>query len=374
MAKRRKEKDEEEEVDFKLPKFDEEKFLKREKRNIKTTTLSFLFGVIIAVISFGFWTLLKGNDFRWELVLLFGLFSAAWIKYLFLRLNIDLTDFGRKGWFSSYAIYFFTWLLVFIIIVNPPFYDDELPRVEVVVLPGMQELGGTVNIVARITDNVGVDEQGIEFTLTDPDGNISSPDFTFENSIFTYMYNNSKNLTGKFNFKITVTDRSGIKNEDAGKGSFEYSDNAIYLALPDSGDFVRAAQDIKFGVGVDVSRVYYTVNDVEVNATKGTDYYETTPKQIGWPRGATNVTVKAYAEVIYYFENLNKQFNNTIVDTATYYFDVSDDSEIGTQTSPKIGLPSYTPIPVPGFEAILFIISLVIIVLIFKYRKKDKKK
>ena len=35
MAKRRKEKDEEEDKPFKLPKFDEEAFLKREKRNIK---------------------------------------------------------------------------------------------------------------------------------------------------------------------------------------------------------------------------------------------------------------------------------------------------------------------------------------------------
>ena len=31
MAKKRKEKTEEEEMDFKLPKFDEEKFLKREQ-------------------------------------------------------------------------------------------------------------------------------------------------------------------------------------------------------------------------------------------------------------------------------------------------------------------------------------------------------
>lgn len=372
MAKRRKEKDEVEEFDFKLPKFDEEKFLRRERRNVKTTFLSSLFGLIIAVISFGFWSLLSGNDFRWELVLLFGFFSAAWLKYLFLRFNIDLADFGKKGWFGSYAIYFFTWLLVLMVFVNPPFYDDEPPRVEVVVLPDMQELDGTVQIVARITDNVGVEKQDIEFTLTDPNDNTSSPDFTFENNIFSYTYKNTENLVGNFNFKMNITDINGHTTKK--EGTFTYSNDTIYLALPDSGDFVRAAQGIKFGVVADVSRVYYIVNGVEVNATKGTDYYETTPKQIGWPRGETNVTVKAYAEVIYYFENLNKQFNNTIVDTATYYFDVSDDSEIGTETSPKIELPTYTPIPVPGFEAILFIISLVIIVLIFKYRKKDKKK
>ena len=42
MAKKRKEKTDEEEIDFKLPKFDEEKFLKKERRNIKTLFLSSL--------------------------------------------------------------------------------------------------------------------------------------------------------------------------------------------------------------------------------------------------------------------------------------------------------------------------------------------
>jgi len=371
MAKRRKEKTEEEEVDFKLPKFDEEKFLKRERRNIKTTFLSFLFGLLIAIISFGFWHLLSGSNLRWELVLLFGVFSAAWLKYLFLRLNIDLTDFGKKGWFGTYAIYFVTWLILLIIICNPPFYDEEPPRVEIVTLPGMQELGGTVQIVARITDNVGVEKQNIDFTLTGPDGNVSSPDFTFEDNIFSYIFENIDNTTGEFSFKISATDGSGLKTEK--ERSFSYGNDTIYLALPDSGDYVRVAQDIKFGVGADVSRVYYTVNGVEVNATKGDNYYQTTPKMAGWKKN-TNVTVKVYAEIVYYFTNLNERFNNTIVDAATYYFNVSDDPEIGTLPSEKIGLPGFSPVSVPGFEAVVFIISLVIVVLLFKYRKKDKKK
>jgi len=118
MAKKKREKTEEDELDFKLPKFDEGKFLKRERRNIKATFLSFLFGILISIISFGFWSLLSGNDFRWELVLLFCAFNSSWLKYLFTRLNLDLTDFGRKGWFTSYAIYFFTWLLLLMVLAN----------------------------------------------------------------------------------------------------------------------------------------------------------------------------------------------------------------------------------------------------------------
>lgn len=372
MAKRRKEKTGEEEAfDFKVPKFDEEKFLQRERRNTRTLFLSFAVGLLMAIISFGFWVLLSGNELRWGLVFLVGVFNASWLKYLFLRLGIDLSDFGKRGWFGTYAIYFFTWLLVLIIIVNPPFYDDEPPRVELVALPNMQELGGTVEIVSRITDNSRVEKQGIDFTLIYPDGTNHSPDFTFEDNIFKYTFENSDGLLGEYSFYITTTDKSGLIAEK--EGTFTYSNDTIYLALPSSGDTIRAAEDIKFAVGADVSRVYYTVNDVEVNATKGTDYFETTAKRIGWPRGGNNVTVKVHAEIIYYFENLNIKFNNSVVDISTYYFNVSDDSEIGTKASPSISLPVFEPIAVPGFELIVFIISLFVVFLIFKYRKKDSR-
>ena len=108
MAKRRKEGAEaEEQLDFQIPKFDEEAFMKRERRNIKTMFLSFLFGLLISVICFGFWVLMGDNFLRWELVLLVGVVNSIWIKCLFLKLKIDLTDFGRKGWLSSFATYFF---------------------------------------------------------------------------------------------------------------------------------------------------------------------------------------------------------------------------------------------------------------------------
>ena len=84
MAKRRKEKDEDEDKPFKLPKFNEEKFLQRERRNIKTTFLSFLLGILVAIISFGFYALLTGNNIRWILILIFGIFTGSWLKYLFI--------------------------------------------------------------------------------------------------------------------------------------------------------------------------------------------------------------------------------------------------------------------------------------------------
>ena len=227
MAKKRKEKPEEEELDFKLPKFDKEKFLKRERRNIKTLFISFLFGVLIALVSFGFWVLLTDSAFRWELVLLLGVFNISWLKYIFLRLNIDLTDFGRKGWFSSFAVYFFTWLFVMVVLVNPPFYDGESPQVDLAVLPGAQELGGSVMVVAHIIDNVGVDEQGINFTMTDPNDVTVSPSFSFADNIFQYTYDNVDGLLGVYNFTLTVRDVSGHTRVIT--GDFMYSNATVEI-------------------------------------------------------------------------------------------------------------------------------------------------
>ena len=72
------------------------------------------------------------------------------------------------------------------VIVNPPFYDEEKPNVTLVVLPEMQEPGGTVMILAKITDNTGVDKEDITFTVDDK--SISPNDFDFIDNIFRYKY------------------------------------------------------------------------------------------------------------------------------------------------------------------------------------------
>jgi hypothetical protein len=382
MAKRRKEKDEQEDKPFKLPKFDEEKFLKRERRNIKTTFLSFFLGILVALISFGFYALLSGNDLRWYLILLFGIFTGSWLKYLYLRLNIDLTDFTKKNWFSSYMIYFFSWLVVLMVIVNPPFYDDQEPLIELIVLPEIQEPRGNVMILAKITDNTGLEKENIEFTL---DGN-NTDNFEYIDSILRYTYIGPLNLTidETHSFEIVVKDNSGYTTNIA--GSFTFSNDAIYLAKPPSSPVI-AADDIKFGVKSDVWRVYYQVDDgIEINATQQADrkeFYITTPEFQGWPRGEKNASVKVGAKLVYNFENhlidgKAYWFENYINDTTRYIFDISNESSIGSievddDDWVNIGMPGARIVSAPGFEILVFLISLGVVVLIFKYRKKDRR-
>jgi hypothetical protein len=404
MAKRRKEKDEEEEKSFKMPKFDEENFLKRERRNIKATLISTFFGAVMALICFGFWVLMgSGNDLRWPLVFLVGIVNAAFIRYIFLRINLDLTEFTGRNWFGSYAIYFFSWLVIFILIVNPPFYDEEPPRVEVAVLPGVQEPGGDVLIVAKITDNVGIDKNNIQFDLTYPDGSSDSPDFQFRNDVFRFNYANLNNLMGEHNFLLLVTDSNGLKTEY--KYSFTYANDTLTIIstiIPNmrSGDSITIKADER--ISKDNFKVYYRVdNGTEINVNRRykeyKDEYETSPKYIGW-KEQTNVTVKLYAEVIHYFQNIFdddgnvEKFSNIVENNDEYIFSTGSDSSIGFTAGPleynctyalrgegqpsgtiNYSLPCPSYVATPGFEALIFIISLMVVVLIFRYRKKNRR-
>ena len=399
MAKRRKEgAGAEEPLDFQIPKFDEKAFIRRERRNIKTLFLAFLFGLLISLLCFGFWALLEGSFLRWELVLLVGVVNSIWIKYLFLKLKIDLTDFGRKGWLSAYAVYFLTWLLVLTVLVNPPFYDTEAPRVDVAVLPGMQEPGGTILIVASIVDNVGVSKEGISFTIIDPLGTTHTPLFTYENTIFRYTYENPSNLLGTYNYTLIASDANSKKTTKT--GSFIYSNGTLQIISSQrtgltSGDTILIQADqlispVNF-------RVFYRIengSEINVNRKDATDKqkYETTPEFEGWNPNE-NITVTLFAEARYYFVNNPEKFSNIVRDTTNYQFSTANDLNIGSEEplveynitlalQRKEQLPNtlnyVTPYPVsigatPGFEIVVFMIAIIAAVFLFKRKKKDNK-
>lgn len=410
MAKKRREKEEGEEPDFKLPKFDEAKFLAKERRNIKTIFISFLFGIVIAIISFGFWALLIDSVFRWELVLLVGVFNIPWLRYIFQQLNIDLTDFGRKGWFGSFATYFFTWLILFAVLVNPPFYDDESPHIESVVLPQVQELGGTVLFAALIMDNSGINPNEIEFTITNPNNSMITPEYTFKDNILSYEFSNQENLLGRFSYELSATDVNG-KTERV-TGNFTYDNNAIVLTTPENGSDLQSYTPIEIRIDTDIYdpipfravdkdefmdlRVFYQLdNGKEINVSrldlKNRQNYRTTPEYIGW-RPDINITLTPQVEVIYYFINNPQRFNNTVTDTTSYQFETKGDAGIGVEQplippnilyrlndeeQPTNILNYYTPVPraigaTPGFEIVVFLISLFVVLLLVKYRKKDR--
>jgi hypothetical protein len=398
MAKRRKEgADVEEPLDFQIPKFDEEAFIKRERRNIRTLFIAFLFGLLISVVCFGFWALMEGSFLRWELVLLVGVVNSIWLRYIFLKLNFDMTDFGRKGWLSAYATYFITWILLLIVLVNPPFYDAEPPHIDVAVLPGIQEPGGTVLVVAYIVDNVGVNTADITFTITDPNGTSRSPEFTYENNIFRYIFDDSGDAQGTYNYTFIVSDVNNRKNTVA--GSFTYTTDALEIISSRfdgimSGDAITIKADKQ--ISTENFRVYYRIdNSADINVDRkdvgDKEKYETTAEFKGWRENAT-MAVQVYAEARHYFINVPEKFSNTVRDTEEHTFSTANDPNIGTETplveynytlaaqrKPQLPntlnyqLPYPVTVSTPGFEAVVTVLAVIVVVLLFKRKKNTKK-
>lgn len=412
MAKRRKEKDEEEDKPFKIPKFDEEAFLKKERRNIKSSFLSFLFGGLMALICFGFWALMgKETGLRWPLVLLVVIANAIFLRQIFMRLNVDLTDFGKRNWFGSYAIYFFTWLIVFIVLVNPPFYDDEVPRVETAILPVFQELGGDVLFVAKITDNVGIDKNSLLVEITDPDGNkttLTPSSYDHDDIIVIFTFENSENKLGDFDYVLTAKDVNGQEKKKT--GTFTYRESVMDIT---SSRFknITSGDDITIEVDEDISaenfRVYYKLNNgEEINVNrKYKDIkaeYETSPEFKGWTE-KSNFSMTLFVEVSHYFNNILEKYSNIVEHTEAYEFTTTQGSSIGDEATPvpwnwtktyetnrkenllnydkydrnkdikgQVLLPYPERVQAPGFEAIVFFIALAAVILIFKYRKKNR--
>ncbi len=375
MAKRYKEEAPTEEPDFKIPPFDEQKFITKEKRNIKTIFISFLLGILIALISFGFWTLLTGNFLQWELILLFALVNTVWLRYLFTRLNIDLTDFGRSKWLTAIATYFFTWLLILIVLVNPPFYDSEPPQIQAVALPGTQTPGGTILIAASITDNVKV--QSVTFTYTDPQGQTHTPTTSYQNGVLQFLYTQNTTTLGTYNCTLTAADPSG--HHTIVTGNFTYTNDTLSITSSSplgikSGDIISIRVDPR--ISKENFRVYYRINNgAEINATRiDAEHYQTTPEFHGWTPNS-NLSIRLYAEATHYFLNSPIRYANNVTSSLPYPFSTGTDSAIGATAdpTPNYALPKPTIQGVtPGFEVLVALGALTLVILVLR-KKKHKK-
>ncbi len=164
MARRRKaeEKKEIEEEVFKFPEFDEREYIAKEieksKASIGIAFLASLFSIIsVAVFAF---------SLSWPLAALIGLLGFLLFKFVYPLFKVDSSILEKKDYAGHVFIYLFTWLAVFIMLVNMPFMDLTSPQISDVHLEGYEN--GTwmphesvknttqYRIVATVTDNSGI--------------------------------------------------------------------------------------------------------------------------------------------------------------------------------------------------------------------------
>ena len=163
MARRRKaeEKKEIEEEVFKFPEFDEREYIAKEieksKASIGIAFLAFLFSIISTAV-FVF-------SLSWPLAALIGLLGFLLFKFVYPLFKVDSSILEKKDYAGHVFIYLFTWLAVFIMLVNMPFMDFTSPQIYDVHMEGMYNetwmpYNGTqasaYRMVATVTDNSGV--------------------------------------------------------------------------------------------------------------------------------------------------------------------------------------------------------------------------
>ncbi len=173
MAKKRK-KEEEESDDFEFPEFDRMQYMKDEINKGKSVLISMALAPIFSYLSFKIFEISMEWSFGF-LLLILGIFILEPVHKF---LKVDVERFGKKEYAMNWAMFFFTWLIVWIILMNPPFgdfADPTLDRFGVSVLTDpvnntwepLGEVGlvngesYTINITARITDNVGIREDSV---------------------------------------------------------------------------------------------------------------------------------------------------------------------------------------------------------------------
>jgi len=141
--KRKKEKVEEEEYEFRPPEFSEKEFLQQELRNTRialyTIGYAGLMGVVAGLVSMVSRDLL-GVAF---LLVILGIFSLKWVYPL---LKVDVKSFTKRNWAGNIGTYFFTFLAVWVLMLNAPFSDNSKPSIDKVVVWVERPQGAGTNL------------------------------------------------------------------------------------------------------------------------------------------------------------------------------------------------------------------------------------
>jgi hypothetical protein len=234
--KRKKDKAEVEEYEFTPPEFNEKEFLKKELTDIRVGLLTVVFAIAMGVIA-GVVSMLNG-----DLVIVaffIGIAGIATLKQFYAILRIDTSEFKKKNWAGNIASYFFTFLAIWVLLLNMPFTDHANPDIE--------------DVIVWVNDGTKI--MGIEYKFVETSGNddwvsMDPTNYTVDNVIHasaSYTVNISARVTD--NGKLSSVMISGISqaipvtamtSEEGHRFGFTISGNSLgssltfYLAATDS--------------------------------------------------------------------------------------------------------------------------------------------
>jgi len=224
MAKRkRKEEEEESDVPFKFPEFDRRGFILKEIAQAKI-----LFAISGLALVFGIIAFILTKELNNAIIgLLIGIAGFFPIKTVAEK-SADTSVLEKKDWFGHYAIYFLTFLAVWVLLFNYPITDVSHPEITGVTVYLMQynntgnssveewvpadnstvPAGRNISIRAKITDNGRL--ASVRIIIKDNSGtDIMNGTMMRTEGTHTFHFEPTEALrSGSYSFTITATDES----------------------------------------------------------------------------------------------------------------------------------------------------------------------
>jgi len=151
MAKKRRKSDkepEEEEYEFRPPEFDEKEFIQKEIAETRSVIVTVMYAIVLGAVA----GILSAADTAYMgpafLIAIAGMVSLKWVYPMF---KIDSKAFQKRNWLGNIGTFFFTFLAIWIILLNQPFADFAQPTVtDVTVWVDRLGASGAVNNTTAI--------------------------------------------------------------------------------------------------------------------------------------------------------------------------------------------------------------------------------
>ena len=238
MAKKRRKSDDEpeEEYEFRPPEFDEKEFIRKELGETRSVIFTVVYAIVLGAVA----GLLSAADRAFMgpafLIAIAGMVSLKWVYPMF---KIDSKAFQKRNWLGNIGTFFFTFLAIWILLLNQPFADFAQPTVKDVTVwvdrPGNitaidykfasaqgvyqwtarygEKLDQVIranesyhlNLTAKIADNKGLKNPLISVN----DMDYASMTFEGKNRWGYEMNATSLTTTGGLNIRISAEDESG---------------------------------------------------------------------------------------------------------------------------------------------------------------------
>jgi hypothetical protein len=240
LAKKRRQKiEKKEEDDFDFPEFDEHQFISMELNKAKIALVAFLYAILIVFFTYQLYNITY-PDARAPMAL--GFLAVAAIPFISKFVRIDISEFDWKNWLGAGAVYVFSWLAIFIILVNPPFSDFVEPEIDEEVsylrLDGsgqnwtkwdtLAEINTLrtperINFSIEISDNSQIDKDSVRITI---DGILNN---SIKNKKMIHIKDNNykidlKSGNGPFppdRYKYDIRVKDSFGNEGVKTGEFQ---------------------------------------------------------------------------------------------------------------------------------------------------------